>query len=113
MNAATDINEKKKEDKLGFFTTVKFLNKFLDRLHLQLVLFYLGWLFDTLSETVAPILLGIMINQIVYYQNLSLFIKVALAFFGLSVFSSILYFLLYSGRLWSVFTLLSEILYTI
>lgn len=103
MNAATDINEKKKEDKLGFFTTVKFLNKFLDKLHLQLVLFYLGWLFDTLSETVAPILLGIMINQIVYYQNLSLFIKVALAFFGLSVFSCILYFLLYEmyGYFWN------------
>lgn len=97
------MQEKRKEDKLSFFSTVTFLNKFLDKLHIQLVLFYIGWLFDTLSEVVAPILFGIMINQIVYYRNLSLFIKVGLAFFGLSVFSCLLYFLLYEmyGYFWN------------
>ena len=97
------MKEKKTEGKLNYFTTLKFLNQFLDKLHLQLVLFYFGWLFDTLADVIAPILFGIMINQMVYYRNLPLFIEIGAAFFALSVFSCILYFLLYEmyGYFWN------------
>ena len=90
-------------EKLNFFGALKFLNHFLDKLHLQLVLFYFGWLFDTIVGVLSPVLFGVMINQMVYYRNLSVFIHVGLAFFGLSVFSSILYFLLYElyGHFWN------------
>lgn len=97
------MKEKRTEGKLNYFTTLKFLNQFLDKLHLQLVLFYFGWLFDTLAGVIAPILFGIMINQMVYYRNLPLFIQIGAAFFALSVFSCILYFLLYEmyGYFWN------------
>ena len=89
------MTSRNNSEKLNYFSTIKFINQFLDKLHLQLVLFYFGWLFDTLAGVLAPILFGIMINQIVYYQNLPLFIKISVAFFALSVFSCVLYFLLY------------------
>ncbi len=103
MHVAVGKRKKGNAEKLNFFSTLSFLNQFLDKLHIQLVFFYFGWLFDTLAEVVAPILFGVMINQIVYYRNLSLFVQISLAFFGLSVFSCILYFLLYEmyGNVWN------------
>ena len=38
-----------KKNTLTFFGALKFVNQFLDGLHVQLVLFYLGWLFDTVE----------------------------------------------------------------
>ena len=95
--------KKHDNDTLNFFGALKFINQFLDKLHLQLVLFYLGWLFDTAASILSPVLFGIMINQMVYYRNLSLFIQIGLTFFGLSVFSCIQYFLLYEmyGHVWN------------
>ena len=92
-----------KKNSLTFFGALKFVNRFLDGLHLQLVLFYFGWLFDTLASILSPILFGVMINQMVYYRNLPLFIRISLAFFGLSVFSCVQYFLLYEmyGHVWN------------
>lgn len=89
------MNEEVKKEKLNFFGALRFVNQFLDNMHLQLVLFYFGWLFDTIIGVLSPVLFGVMINQMVYYRNLPVFIQVGLAFFGLSVFSCIQYFLLY------------------
>ena len=89
--------------KMTFWGAVKFINGFLDKLHFKLVLFYFGWLFDTVAEVVTPVLFGVMVNQIVYYRNLSLFIVIGIVFFALSVFTSVLYFLLYEmyGIFWN------------
>lgn len=95
--------KKEKGETLNFFGALRFVNQFLDKMHLQLVLFYLGWLFDTVVGVLSPVLFGVMINQMVYYRNLPVFIQVGLAFFGLSVFSCIQYFLLYElyGHFWN------------
>lgn len=95
--------EKQNKESLTFWGTMMFVNQFLDKLHFQLVLFYLGWLFDTVAGILSPLLFGVMINQMVYYRNLPLFIQVGLAFLGLSVFSCIQYFLLYEmyGYVWN------------
>lgn len=97
------MTSKKNKNTLSFFEALAFVNQFLDKLHLQLVLFYLGWLFDTLINVLTPVLFGIMINQMVYYRNLPLFLEISAAFFGLSVFSCIQYFLLYEmyGFFWN------------
>lgn len=96
-------NKKHANESLDFRGAIQFVNRFLDKLHLQLVLFYLGWLFDTLAGILSPVLFGIMINQMVYYRNLSVFIQVGLAFLGLSAFSCIQYFLIYElyGHVWN------------
>ena len=72
--------------KMTFWGAVKFINGFLDKLHFKLALFYFGWLFDTVAEVVTPVLFSVMVNQIVYYRNLSLFIVIGIVFFALSVF---------------------------
>ena len=103
-----EVNMNKKikgnsKEMLGFWGAMKFVNRFLDKLHLQLVLFYLGWLFDTVLGILSPVLFGVMINQMVYYRNLPLFTQIGLAFFGLSCFSCVQYFLLYElyGYFWN------------
>lgn len=92
MNAT---EKKEKGETLSFFGALRFVNQFLDNMHLQFVLFYFGWLFDTIIGVLSPVLFGVMINQMVYYRNLPVFIEVGMVFFGLSVFSCIQYFLLY------------------
>lgn len=59
-------------------------------------MFYFGWLLDTILSVATPILFGIMIDEIVYYQNIDSFIKNSLFFVTLAVFSCILYFLIYA-----------------
>lgn len=53
-----------------------------------------------------PILFGIMIDEVVYYQNLSNFIKLSLIFVVMSIFSCVLYFFIYAQHhyLMSMFT---------
>lgn len=97
------MEEYNKKDKLTFFGAVRFINQFLYNLHMKLVLFYFGWLFATIAEVVTPVLFGIMINQIVYYRSLRLFLTIGAVLFGLTVFTSVLYFLLYEiyGIFWN------------
>lgn len=70
---------------------------------LQYVLFYIGWLFQTVVEVITPIIFGIMINRIVYYNDLATFLKVGLVFFYVTVFGIILYYMIYEmyGYLWN------------
>ena len=97
------MEEYNKRDKLTFFGAVRFIDQFLYQLHMKLILFYFGWLFETIAEVVTPVIFGIMINQIVYYRNLRLFLTIGAVLFGLAVFTSVLYFLLYEiyGIFWN------------
>lgn len=45
---------------------------------------------------VMPILFGIMIDEIVYHQNLDSFLRISLVFVIMSMFSCLLYFLIYA-----------------
>jgi len=89
------MSTEQQKQTLNFFSAFRFINHYLDHLHLQLVLFYLGFLADTMIGVVIPILLGIMINQMVYYKDFALFIRISGVFFGLSLFSCISYYLFY------------------
>lgn len=84
------------QKKLNYFTSVSFLSKYIRRHRKNFIMFYFGWLFDTVLSIAMPILFGIMIDEIVYYQNLSAFLRISLVFVILSVFSCILYFLIYA-----------------
>lgn len=82
--------------KLNYFTAIKFLSKYISKHKKNFIMFYFGWLFDTVLTVVMPILFGIMVDEIVYYQNVDSFIKIALFFVTLAVFSCVLYFLIYA-----------------
>ncbi len=81
--------------KLNFWTSFKFLYKYLKGHRVQLLAFYIGWLLNTALGIVTPILFGLMINQIVYYSNVDLFLKLSIAFAAEMLFTCILYFLFY------------------
>lgn len=82
--------------KLNYFTAIKFLSKYILRHKKNFIMFYFGWFFDMALSVAMPILFGIMVDEIVYYQNLDVFIKISIAFVIMSVFSCVLYFLIYA-----------------
>lgn len=85
-------NEKKQ---LGHWGALKFLNQFLDGLKSHFVLFYFGFLLENVFRITTPVLFGIMIDRIVYYRDLVLFLKLGGLFFAISCFRAILYYWLY------------------
>lgn len=56
------------------------------------LIFYIGYLFDYALYIVIPIISGIMIDQIVYYQNVSIFLRLGLLQLSFVVFYSYVYF---------------------
>lgn len=82
--------------KLGYFSAIKFLSKYIGRHKKNFIMFYFGWFFDMLLGIVMPILFGIMIDEIVYHQNLDSFLRISLVFVIMSLFSCVLYFLIYA-----------------
>ena len=82
--------------KLSYLTAIKFLSKYISKHKRNFVMFYFGWFLDTVLSVAMPILFGIMVDEIVYYQNVDSFVKIALFFVTLAVCSCILYFLIYA-----------------
>ncbi len=95
------MDAQKKE--MNYFSTVKFLLRFMEDMKINYVLFYMGWLFHTIVTVITPIIFGVMINQIVYYNNLTIFIQVGLVFLYVTIFGVILYYLIYEmyAYLWN------------
>ena len=93
------------EKKLGYFSSIKFLSKYINKYKRNFFMFYFGWFFDMILAIAIPIIFGIMIDEIVYYQNIDVFLRISLVFVIMSTFSCLLYFLIYSqhGYLMSMY----------
>lgn len=91
------------ESKLNFCTAFQFLWKYMRDMRLRYFLFYFGWLFHTIVDVITPIVFGAMINQIVYDNNLTAFIKMGFGFLCITVSGIILYYIIYEmyGYLWN------------
>jgi len=92
-----------KSKNLSFFAAAKFIMQFMKDMKLQYFLFYIGWLFHTVVVVITPIIFGVMINQIVYYNNIDIFMQVGLVFLYVTIFGVILYYLVYEmyAYLWN------------
>ena len=90
-------------DKFNFYKTFRFLWKYTGGLRIQYILFYMGWLFQTVVEVITPVIFGIMINQIIYNNDLTAFVRISMVFLGITVFGVILYYGIYEmyGYLWN------------
>jgi ABC-type bacteriocin/lantibiotic exporter with double-glycine peptidase domain len=55
-------------------------------------MFYLGWLFDILLKIFTPIMFAVMIDEIVYYKNIDVFLKISIAFMIMVLFSCVVHF---------------------
>ncbi len=82
--------------KLGYFSAIKFLSKYIKRYSSHFIRFYVGWLFDLFLSLSMPIMFGVMIDEIVYRQNIDTFLKISLVVVVMSVFSCLLYFFIYA-----------------
>lgn len=82
--------------RLNYFTTIQFLSRYIGRHWKNFIMFYCGWFFDTALSMILPILSGIMIDQIIYYQDLDTFLRISLVFAVMLIFSCILYFFIYA-----------------
>ena len=68
-------------ESMDFIAAVRFLSTYMKNFKKQFVMFYLGWLIDSVLTVIMPILFGIMIDEMVYYQNTETFIHIALLYF--------------------------------
>ncbi|MCL2575120.1 MAG: ABC transporter ATP-binding protein/permease [Defluviitaleaceae bacterium] len=82
--------------KLGYFGAIKFLSKYMAQYKGNFIRFYIGFFFSMILTVVMPILFGVMIDEIVYHQNIESFLRISLVFVIMSVFSCILFFLIYA-----------------
>lgn len=84
------------DKELNYFASIKFLSKYIGKHKRTFIMFYIGRFFDMILSVFMPILFGIMVDEIVYYQNIDTFIKINIAFVTLSIFSCLLYFFVYA-----------------
>lgn len=80
------------DKKLNYFTAIKFLSKYIGKHKKNFILFYIGWLFNALLKVYIPITFAIMIDEIVYYKNVDVFLSVSLIFIVMLLFSCALYY---------------------
>lgn len=80
------------DNKLNFISSITFLGKYLRGHRTQFIAIYLGWFLDSIATIISPIIFGLMINQIVYYKNVSLFFLLSIVFVVVTFFKCILYY---------------------
>ncbi|MDE7339088.1 MAG: ABC transporter ATP-binding protein/permease [Lachnospiraceae bacterium] len=92
-------------NRLNYWSAIGFLKRYMRGYRKHFMMFYAGWLADSLLAVLLPVLFGIMIDEAVYYRNLHSFGAVALVFLLCILFSGGLYFLLYAqhGYLMNMF----------
>ncbi len=90
-------------DKVNYYTTAKFLWKYVKNVKWKYFLFYAGWFLQMILEVVTPVIFGKMINLILYDSDLNAFLRIGFIYFILTVCGIILYYALYEmyGLLWN------------
>ncbi len=80
----------------GMWDSIQFLRKYLIKYKTSFIMFFLGWFLQGVLQVVLPLLFGILIDEMVYYKDVDTFMKISLLIFVLTVFLSILYFMIYA-----------------
>jgi len=79
-------------NKLNYFTTIKFLSKYIVKYKKNYMMFAMGWFFENLLKLFTPILFAVMIDEIVYYRNVSVYVRISIAFLIMLFFACIVHF---------------------
>lgn len=82
----------KMNKKLTYFSTVKFLSKYILAYKKNYIMFAIGWLFDILLSIFTPIMFAVMIDEIVYYQNVPVFLKISISLVIMILLACIVHF---------------------
>lgn len=78
--------------KLNYFSTIKFLSKYIVAYKKNYFLFAIGWFFDIVLKLYTPIMFAVMIDEIVYYRNISVYLRISIAFVIMLLFACIVHF---------------------
>lgn len=94
-------------NKLNYFSSIKFLSKYINKHKRNFIMFYIGCFVNMIISIIIPVLFGIMINEIVYYQNIFIFIRLSIMLVFILIYLCLLYFLIYAQHhyLSSIYTL--------
>lgn len=95
MNQKNNTAPEVKKKSLTFFTTMKFLWTHMEGLKKHYLLFYLCWLFHTITGVMSPLIFGKMIDCVIYENDLSGFLKIGMVFFSITVFGIALHYITY------------------
>lgn len=85
-----------RDEKFTYFSCFRFLWGYAKAYWHNFLMFYLGCLLDYALFIVVPIVSGIMIDQIVYYQNATIFLTLGLFQLSIVAFYCYNYFITYS-----------------
>lgn len=83
-------------DTFRVWEAVCFLKKYIKPYVKHFIAFYVGWWVETIAVLLTPVMLGIMLDQIIYRQDLQGFFQVSPTVVFLSVFSCVLYYWIYA-----------------
>ncbi|KAF6628164.1 ABC transporter ATP-binding protein [Paenibacillus sp. EKM208P] len=84
------------KNNFGVIDSVRFLSRYLKKYKRSFILFFIGWLMEGILQLIIPVMFGILIDEMVYYKNLSTFYKISLVIVILSLFLCVLYFVIYT-----------------
>lgn len=90
------MEEKIVNEKLNILGGIKALSKYIKKHRRNFIMFYIGWFLDSILTVITPVIFAIMIDEIVYYKNIGVFFRVSFVFVIMSIFSCVLYFLIYA-----------------
>ena len=95
-----------KQGKFSMLDGIRFLWPYARKFRYNFAMFYFGWFVQNLLSLAFPIIFAAMIDEIVYYKNLTAFLNISLVFVAMAAFSAVLFFLIYTFDLVikSVFT---------
>jgi ABC-type multidrug transport system fused ATPase/permease subunit len=83
--------EKQVGKKLNYFSSIKFLYKYIAKYKRNYIHFYIAALFTSLLRIFIPITFAIMIDEIIYYSNITMFLQASAVFLSMLLFACLLY----------------------
>ncbi len=78
------------------FSTIKFLWPYAKKQRKRLILFFVGWLSDGIITMIVPIIFGLLIDEIVYYQNITIFLAISTSYLILLLMSCLICVIVYA-----------------
>jgi len=82
--------------KFGYLEGMRFLSKYLIKYRKVFLLFFLGGTIETVITVLTPIIFSVMIDQIVYYRDIAVFLRISMVFIIMTIFTCLLYFIIYT-----------------
>ncbi|TVX93555.1 ABC transporter ATP-binding protein [Paenibacillus agilis] len=87
---------KKDDNHFGILDSIRFLRVYLKNYKISFVLFAIGWMLEGLLQLLLPVLFGVLIDEMVYYKNIDVFLDISLVIMIFSLFLCTLYFVIYT-----------------